>query len=118
MTNDELKAKLGEQLYGELVKRTAQIATKHREEGRAEGLAQGRREGDGGVVPWVKGFVRSWTTRLGAALVAAPAIAEELAPHVLELMAQNSSLGAQALGVVMILLRFKTTKSLKERAHA
>lgn len=65
---------------------------------------------------WLKGAVKSWTAWAGAVLVAAPEILPQLAPHFQELMTPDRYHRLlQIVGIAMILLRVKTSKSLSEK---
>jgi hypothetical protein len=69
-----------------------------------------------GIVQWVQGGLASWTVRAGGLLVVLPELMEALAPLVTEQWgAEVWKRFVQVIGVLMILLRAKTTQPLPER---
>ena len=62
---------------------------------------------------WIQGALRSWTVWAGAVLIAWPQI-EPFARQILG--EQNWARAVPFVGIVMILLRFKTNQSLKDKA--
>ena len=66
---------------------------------------------------WLRGSVKSWTAWFGAFLVAAPDILPQIAPQLEDLFTPNIYKRAtQVIGILVILLRIKTTTSLPEKA--
>ena len=65
---------------------------------------------------WVRGALKSWTTWFGAVLVAGPELLPALMPHFKELLTPDTySRAVQVVGIVVMLLRVKTTTSLAEK---
>jgi hypothetical protein len=112
VTDEELKAKLGEELYEGLIAhiRRLEAAAWQR------GLRLGRGEGWEEPAAWLKGALKSWTNWFGALLIAAPELLAQIAPHLQELLTpQRYARFIQIAGIVVILLRIKTSQSLKEK---
>jgi len=65
---------------------------------------------------WVRGAVRSWTVWSGALLVALPELLDAIAPLVTEQWGADVwRRVVQITGVVIVLLRIKTTDSIPEK---
>ena len=65
---------------------------------------------------WAKGTLQSWTAWFGAALIAWPAIQPQLQPLLEQTIgAKNTGYLVSLAGVIVILLRVKTTTSLKDK---
>jgi hypothetical protein len=68
------------------------------------------------VVDTAKGAAFSWTVWFGGLLVALPALWPQLEPIVGPLIGDvNAARITQAIGALVILLRLKTTMSLREK---
>lgn len=66
---------------------------------------------------WLRGAVRSWTVRLGAVALALPDLLPLIAPQLELLLDANAyKRTLQVLGILVIVVRFKTTTSLKDKA--
>lgn len=69
-----------------------------------------------GIKAWLRGAAKSWTAWLGALLIAAPEVLPALLPHFEELMTPDRyQRFVQIIGIAVILLRVKTTTSLKDK---
>ena len=65
---------------------------------------------------WVKGSFKSLTNAFGAFLIAWPALQPQLEPLLTDIFGEYiTSHGIQLVGVLVILLRIKTTESLKDK---
>ena len=65
---------------------------------------------------WIRGFLRSWTTWVGSLIVVMPQLLDALAPLVTETWGPEVwKRTLQIVGVVMILLRVKTTESIPDK---
>ena len=65
---------------------------------------------------WVMGSVKSWTNWFGAVLIAWPAIQPQIQPLLEQTIgAKNTGYLVSLAGVIVILLRVKTTTSLKDK---
>lgn len=92
-----LKEKLGDEDYAELI-----------------GLINP--PGSGPAMAWLKGALKSWTNWFGALLIAAPDIIPAIMPNLQELLTADSyKRVVQVAGIIVILLRVKTTTSLAEK---
>lgn len=73
---------------------------------------------------WLKGSIKSWTIRAGAILLALPSLIEYIHESAPQLQGDLISMFGEPMvssafriiGILTILLRFKTTKPLKERS--
>ena len=71
------------------------------------------------IKAWLKGALKSWTTWFGAFLVAAPEVLPALLPHFEEILTPDSyKRVSQIIGIIVILLRVKTTSSLQQKGSA
>ena len=95
MTDDELKAKFAE--YDAKLAKQSTVVDE--------------------LLLWLKGSVKSWTNWFGVALIAAPDLIPQIAPNLQELLSpQHYKAAMQWVGILVILLRFKTTQSVKAKA--
>jgi len=70
----------------------------------------------GSLKAWLMGALRSWTAWFGALLVAGPEILPMLMPPFKELLTvDNYNRMIQAVGIIVILLRVKTTSSIQQK---
>lgn len=66
---------------------------------------------------WAKGAVKSYTNWFGALLIAWPTIQPQVQPSLEYVLGKGATSHLiQAVGAIVILLRVKTTKALKEKA--
>jgi hypothetical protein len=66
---------------------------------------------------WLRGALNSWTVWAGTVMVALPEIIPMIGPELEALLTPDAYRRAmQVLGIMVILLRVKTTTSLKDRA--
>lgn len=66
---------------------------------------------------WLRGAVRSWMIWLGAVAFALPDLLPLISPQLEQLMDANAyKRTIQVLGILVIVLRVKTTTSLKDKA--
>lgn len=106
--NEPLKQAMTPEQYQQLMVNIAQYVTQARAVGRKEALEQGSP---------LRGFLKSYTVWLGAAMLSFPdwwpLIAEQLRPLFSD---QAWETATRLVGVVIILLRLKTTQSLTEKS--
>lgn len=65
---------------------------------------------------WLIGTARSWTNWFGAFLIAAPELLPQLLPQAEQLLTPDHYMRlVQWIGIVVIVLRFKTTQSVSQK---
>lgn len=65
---------------------------------------------------WIRGSFKSWSVWFGGALVALPVVLPDVIPILTDLLGPDASKRVvQVIGLVTILLRFKTKESIKEK---
>ena len=65
---------------------------------------------------YAKGAVKSWTTWFGTVLLLGPELLEHMAPDLTALLGEDDYLRlVRIIGAVVIVLRFKTTNSVKDK---
>lgn len=66
---------------------------------------------------WLLGALKSWTAWFGAFLIAAPDLLPQIMPVAADLFGPDvAKRWMQIIGVIVILLRIKTTQSLTDKA--
>lgn len=102
LTPDQLRAQLGADVYDSLVAQLKAPAS--------QGFTLQE------LLLWLQGSYRSWTNWFGAFLIAWPTIEPQLSPELQSLVGESTATSViRWIGVVVILLRFKTTKSVKAK---
>ena len=65
---------------------------------------------------WASGLLKSWTVWFGALLLALPDLLPALSPHLADMLSENIfKRTMNVAGIIVILLRMKTTQSLTDK---
>jgi hypothetical protein len=67
---------------------------------------------------WIMGLVKSWTVWFGGLLLVLPDLLPALLPQLQETLSANTyKRVANVIGIIVIMLRFKTTQSLQVKGN-
>ena len=100
LTEEELKARLGADVYESL---------------KAQFTAP-QKSAEADLILWLRGSLKSFTNWFGLFLIAAPDLLPQLQPDLQDLLGEHAaSKVLRIIEVAVILLRFKTTKSIKDK---
>lgn len=111
---EELRTKLEPQMFDAL----ARAVKMQEQRAEAAGYARSMREHAGyfGAMATARGLAKSWTAWVGAALLALPEVLPTIQADLPALLGPHSAdVVMRVCGVLMILMRFKTTASLTEK---